>query len=166
MMTELDDEHNHHHMLGIGVGQQFTQLMSLLSHRGAQSIVNLVHGRGFAGPLLNYQQTAFDLSMEPEPEPDRQETASPPSYPPPPKAPEGFTRSPTEEEYLICPNCNEELSVGDSDLKKQVWLVKACGHVSIALFPSVWLKIAVVLIFLPGVGLLRRMCPFPLHHEA
>jgi hypothetical protein len=25
--------------------------------------------------------------------------------------------------------------VGDSDLKKQVWLVKACGHVSIALFP-------------------------------
>lgn len=53
-----------------------------------------------------------------------------PSYEAPPAAPPGFTRSPAENDYLICPNCNDELTEGDDDVKRQVWVVRGCGHVS------------------------------------
>ena len=54
----------------------------------------------------------------------------PPTYEPPPKARPGFTRSPKEDDVLICPNCNSELGVGIDEEKRQVWVVKKCGHVS------------------------------------
>ena len=54
----------------------------------------------------------------------------PPTYEPPPKARPGYTRSPKEDDVLICPNCNCELGVGRDDVKRQVWVVKKCGHVS------------------------------------
>ena len=57
-----------------------------------------------------------------------------PTYDPPPPAQEGFTRSPEEEDVLICPNCDDELGVGENDMKRQVWVVKACGHVWFTLF--------------------------------
>ncbi|MCJ1418666.1 hypothetical protein MMC32_005015 [Xylographa parallela] len=47
--------------------------------------------------------------------------------PPPPRP--GFTRSPAESDTVICPNCNEELGIGEDDTKRQVWVVKKCGHV-------------------------------------
>ena len=52
-----------------------------------------------------------------------------PTYeaPPPPQA--GFTRSPAETDTVICPNCNDELGIGDDEVKRQVWVVKKCGHV-------------------------------------
>ncbi|CAF9904270.1 MAG: hypothetical protein HETSPECPRED_003491 [Heterodermia speciosa] len=53
----------------------------------------------------------------------------PPTYEPPPKARPGYTRSPKEDDVLICPNCNSELGVGRDDVKRQVWVVKKCGHV-------------------------------------
>lgn len=54
----------------------------------------------------------------------------PPTYqaPPPPRS--GYTRSPDEDIVAICANCDEELGVGEDDLKKQVWASKKCGHVS------------------------------------
>ena len=52
-----------------------------------------------------------------------------PTYDPPEAVAEGFTRSPREGNVLICPNCEDELSVGDSDVKRQVWVAKQCGHV-------------------------------------
>jgi hypothetical protein len=55
--------------------------------------------------------------------------AAPPTYSAPPPAPEGFTRSPTDEGPLICPNCDNELCVGESELQRQVWIIKSCGHV-------------------------------------
>ena len=54
----------------------------------------------------------------------------PPTYEPPPQARPGFTRSPKEDDVLICPNCNSELGVGRDEEKRQVWVVKRCGHVS------------------------------------
>ena len=53
-----------------------------------------------------------------------------PTYKAPSPAKSGFTRDLEEEDVLVCPNCDNELGVGDDDLKRQVWIVKACGHVS------------------------------------
>ena len=83
---------------------------------------------GFIPPNLNFGAVGFNMGMafgdEPEAPPP-----PPPTYDAPQAAPQGFTRSPQEEEVLVCPNCEDELCTGDSDQKRQVWLVKGCGHV-------------------------------------
>ena len=79
----------------------------------------------FVAPNLNFGVVGFDLGYggnRPEP--------PPPTYEAPPPAPEGFTRSPEEDDVLVCPNCDSELCKGDDDVKKQVWIAKQCGHVS------------------------------------
>ncbi|EAT76559.1 hypothetical protein HBH56_228490 [Parastagonospora nodorum] len=91
--------------------------------RGAPRARGHIH-LGFAAPLLDFDMVAFDLGHEPARAPP-----APQTYEPPAKAPEGFTRSPEEEGPLICPNCEEELCVGDDEVKRQVWIVKTCGHV-------------------------------------
>lgn len=53
----------------------------------------------------------------------------PPTYKAPSPAQEGFTRSPREVDVLVCPNCEQELGTGDEELKRQVWVVRSCGHV-------------------------------------
>jgi hypothetical protein len=70
-----------------------------------------------------------------------------PDHVPPAAAKDGFTRSPTEKDVVVCPSCEEEL-IHDKDpdelaLKKggkaptrkereehPFWVVKNCGHVS------------------------------------
>ncbi|MCJ1389422.1 hypothetical protein MMC18_002279 [Xylographa bjoerkii] len=52
-----------------------------------------------------------------------------PTYEAPPPPRPGFTRSPAETDTVVCPNCNEELGIGDDEIKRQVWVVKKCGHV-------------------------------------
>jgi len=76
----------------------------------------------FIPPTLDFDVVGFDMGL------DRGETASP-AYQAPAPAPEGFTRSPKEEDVLVCPNCGDELCTGKGDLKQQVWIVKGCGHV-------------------------------------
>ncbi|KAF2438351.1 hypothetical protein P171DRAFT_436857 [Karstenula rhodostoma CBS 690.94] len=80
---------------------------------------------GFIAPALNFGAVGFDMGFENGPP----EAPPPPTYNAPAPAPEGFTRSPQEEHVLLCPNCDDELCTGDSDQKRQVWLVKGCGHV-------------------------------------
>jgi hypothetical protein len=53
----------------------------------------------------------------------------PPTYDPPSPPRAGYTRAPKEEDILLCPNCEDELGVGEDELKKQVWVIKKCGHV-------------------------------------
>ena len=77
---------------------------------------------GFNAPNLDFEIVGFDLGQQ------RQRTVTP-TYEAPQAAPEGFTRSPAEDDVLVCPNCGDELCVGDTDLKKQVWILKGCGHV-------------------------------------
>jgi hypothetical protein len=81
---------------------------------------------------MDFGQAAFDLGLGimggGEATPEREREPSPlPVLPP---APEGFTRNPAEEDVLVCPACDAELSVGEEEVKRQVWLVKKCGHVS------------------------------------
>ncbi|KNG52405.1 hypothetical protein TW65_00215 [Stemphylium lycopersici] len=78
----------------------------------------------FVAPVMDFDAIGFELGPR-----TREAPAPPPTYEAPPKAPEGFTRSPEEEGELICPNCEEELCVGGDDIKRQVWIVKGCGHV-------------------------------------
>jgi len=56
-----------------------------------------------------------------------------PEYRPPPAAEVGFTRNPTPEEEVVCPSCGDELATGSTEEKRQVWIVKACGHVSLCI---------------------------------
>lgn len=81
--------------------------------------------RAFAPPNLDYTNVQFALFPG---EPVRRRPATPPYEAPPPLA-EGFTGSPTEDQVVVCPSCGDELATGRTDEKKQVWVVKACGHV-------------------------------------
>ncbi|KAL5113560.1 hypothetical protein ACEQ8H_008569 [Pleosporales sp. CAS-2024a] len=91
--------------------------------RGAPRARGHVH-IDFAAPMLDFDMIGFDLGGG-----AAQRAPPPPTYTAPNAAPEGFTRSPQEDGALICPNCEEELCVGDDETKRQVWIVKACGHV-------------------------------------
>ncbi|KAF9700709.1 hypothetical protein EKO04_002033 [Ascochyta lentis] len=78
----------------------------------------------FVAPNLNFGVVGFDMGYD-----GNQAEPPPPTYEAPPPAPEGFTRSPEEEDVLICPNCDSELCKGDDDVKRQVWIAKQCGHI-------------------------------------
>lgn len=53
------------------------------------------------------------------------------AYKPPPAARTGFTRDIQEDsDVLVCVGCEDELAVGEDDLKQQVWVSRSCGHVS------------------------------------
>ncbi|KAF2104905.1 hypothetical protein NA57DRAFT_71106 [Rhizodiscina lignyota] len=78
------------------------------------------------GIEMDFATVGFDMGMEQEQE---REPAYPIAIVPPSPAPQGFTRTPKEEEVMVCPNCDDELGVGNTDEKRQVWVVKKCGHV-------------------------------------
>ncbi len=82
---------------------------------------------GFEPPDFNFGLQGFNLEH-----PSRPIVPPPrlPTYDAPPPARAGFTRDLNEDDVLICPNCDDELGVGEDDTKRQVWIVKSCGHVS------------------------------------
>ncbi|KAF2276316.1 uncharacterized protein EI97DRAFT_467027 [Westerdykella ornata] len=75
--------------------------------------------------VMNYNTVGFDMQPGNRPQPP----PAPPTYDPPPPAPPGFTRSPDENTPVGCPNCENELCIGDTERQRQVWIVRACGHV-------------------------------------
>ena len=95
---------------------------------------------------MDFGMAAFDMGLG---EPARPPT---PKYEAPPPPEKGFTRSPGEDEEVVCPNCGDELGVSEEETKAQVWVIKACGHVSrcyVASFLSRTIKLTHIL------GLLR-----------
>jgi hypothetical protein len=81
----------------------------------------------FVPPTMDFGIAAFDLRGEGDAQLAREPSVIPILEPPP----EGFVRSPVEEDVLVCPGCERELGVGgDEEVKRQVWLVRKCGHVS------------------------------------
>ena len=74
---------------------------------------------------LNFLQAGFNYEQPSRP----QQQPRLPTYDPPPPAQRGFTRSPNDDDILVCPHCDDELGVGNEEVKRQVWVVKACGHV-------------------------------------
>jgi len=75
--------------------------------------------------MLDFETAAFHVH--------RDVTAPPPLplYDAPAPARPGYTRSAAESDVIICPNCNGELGIGDDELKRSVWVIKKCGHVSL-----------------------------------
>ena len=82
-----------------------------------------LHGAFQTPGALDFETAAFHYHHE------TAVTSSLPTYtsPLPPRA--GFTRSAVEEDIVVCPNCEEELGIGNDELKRQVWVIKKCGHV-------------------------------------
>lgn len=52
---------------------------------------------------------------------------------PPMPTREGYTRSPNGEDTIVCANCDEELGQGHTELQRQCWTSKKCGHVCFTL---------------------------------
>lgn len=119
-----DDEQRRLEQLGLfGNGERGQR--GLAHHiQGAQNLVSM----GF-NVVLDYTRPAFDLGIVGGNRPPS------PKYEPPPKPASGFTRNPAEDEVVVCPNCGDELATGQSDLKQEIYVIKACGHVSV-LFKS------------------------------
>lgn len=76
---------------------------------------------------LDFRRQGFAMGPVPQPQPPP--NPPPPTYEAPPAPRLGYSRSPKEDDVLICPNCEDELGVGQDDLKRQVWVAKKCGHV-------------------------------------
>ena len=91
---------------------------------------------------LNYLAPAFDLEQPAR----RQPQPRVPTYEPPAAAQEGYTRTPKEDDVLVCPNCDDELGLGDDEVKRQVWVVKACGH-ACAIYSSTLLQLIFVQVY-------------------
>ncbi|KAL9086481.1 MAG: hypothetical protein Q9165_007097 [Trypethelium subeluteriae] len=111
--------HHHHHHRG--------------TERGIRVATPAAVGPG-ATPLVHigigpedYESVGFDLGYAGG---DGRQRRMKEMLEPPPPARDGFTRSPGEEDVLVCPNCGDELGDGgEGTLKVQVWIVKGCGHV-------------------------------------
>ncbi|KAJ4362580.1 hypothetical protein N0V83_010674 [Neocucurbitaria cava] len=93
--------------------------------RGAPRAHAHVRIGAFMAPALDFEMVGFDIGMPGV----RAQEPPPPTYEAPERAPEGFTRSPEEADVLVCPNCGDELCVGEDEVKRQVWIAKGCGHV-------------------------------------
>ncbi|KAI9831343.1 MAG: hypothetical protein M1819_005117 [Sarea resinae] len=94
----------------------------ILHNQGDEPVEDDVRILGFAfnPPNLNYATPGFPISSSPAP--------GAATYKAPSPAREGFTRSPQEEDIIICPSCGDELGSGEEGSKQQVWVIKACGH--------------------------------------
>ena len=80
----------------------------------------------FNQPDLNFETVGFDMGRHNVPAAPRPR----PIYEAPSAPPEGFIRTPAEEDTVICPNCDCELGQGDDETKRQIWVIRSCGHVS------------------------------------
>ena len=103
-------QHNHNHNYG------------LHAHRTLQFAVGPPAGLGNMPGMMDFDTPAFEMGYGGNRPPT-------PKYSPPPEPEKGFTRSPEEDEVVVCPNCGDELAMGEDEVKQQVWAVKGCGHV-------------------------------------
>ena len=122
--------------LGGGVGQSFFHILFGADTR--QRFDFSINGRSIhmddvnfhpPGPL-DYRLGANGILGDTPPveDPVRRREAE---YKPPAPAKQGFTRSPTSDDVLICPSCEHELGTHSKEEgQATVWLGK-CGHVSI-----------------------------------
>ncbi|MCJ1355936.1 MAG: hypothetical protein MMC33_005929 [Icmadophila ericetorum] len=121
-LLDLDDWHT----LGVpdNTGQFARQMYR---NRENVDLINdtafTVGNDGFQLPTLDFEIPAFQMGDRASMQPQGY------AYEAPGPARVGYTRSPQEDQKVVCPNCDEELGVGDTDLKRQVWVVKSCGHV-------------------------------------
>ena len=106
-------------------------------HRGRQYLQEFL---GHVGPAASWTPPAMDydavaIHMGEVAGPAVAPDLPAPTYDAPDPPRKGFSRCPQDDEVAICPNCQDELGVGGDELKRQVWVVKSCGHVSVHLYP-------------------------------
>ncbi|KAK3700770.1 hypothetical protein LTR37_015742 [Vermiconidia calcicola] len=98
-----------------------------IARRGAAGVAGGQLNFGGVAPvggmpgMMDYGMTGFDMGLGGNRPPT-------PKYSPPLEPAHGFTRSPEQDEVVVCPNCGDELAMGDNDKKQEVWVVKGCGH--------------------------------------
>ncbi|GAB7339195.1 hypothetical protein MBLNU457_5855t1 [Dothideomycetes sp. NU457] len=116
------------HALGIGDGDEhfFEDLLDdgfdVVDGPGAH-FRRMPAARPFMPPgFMVYDRPGFAMGGERTRDPT-------PEYQAPPALPKGFTGDPRDDEPVVCPACGDELAIGDSEEKRQVWVVKNCGHV-------------------------------------
>lgn len=80
----------------------------------------------FQSPNLDYSLAAHHLFPH-EDDAYTDTSSALENYIPPPPPRQGFTRNPRAKDCLVCPECDGELSTGDS-VKRTVYATK-CGHV-------------------------------------
>lgn len=85
---------------------------------------------------LNFAAQGFAMDLGNQAAGNARARPPPPTYDPPSPPRAGYTRDPREEDILLCPNCEEELGVGGNETKKQVWVIRKCGHVCFTLLPQ------------------------------
>jgi len=109
----------------------------------------------FDGIGLDYAQPAFALGgiIEGAAGSSTLDRRPSPPYKAPPAAAEGFTRKVEEDDVVVCVNCGEELGAGDVEVKRQVWVAKACGHVCKSLDWTDDVQANIV-----ALGILRLLC--------
>lgn len=107
--------------------RQFHQLLHSNHPRPTADVLLRHEGRDIILPgELDFVTQGFRMGEDTGP---RQTQPPLPTYDAPLPSRSGFTRSPKEEDVLVCPNCEDELGLGKDDVKRQVWVIKACGHV-------------------------------------
>ncbi|KAI9718396.1 MAG: hypothetical protein M1812_004117 [Candelaria pacifica] len=134
---------------------QFARIAERMSER-ANRRADGVRRQAAADTSRNHQNLRLDLARQLQIMPINLDfeaigfnMQNPQTGPPPPptyKAPSpprpGFTRSPGDEDTVICPNCDRELGTGDEDDERQVFVAKACGHVCSILYASNFMRSA------------------------
>ena len=125
-----------HQQLAQQTARQFHQLLHSSQPRPTADLLLRHDGREIILPgELDFVTQGFRMGDAAGP---RQTQPPLPTYDAPSPPRPGFTRSPKEDEVLVCPNCGDELGLGKDDIKRQVWVIKACGHVSRC---KIWLNL-------------------------
>lgn len=113
-------------------GQIHAQIIGELYNNGDPMFMN-AHPDFDLPDRLNFFAQGFAMGPDVQAAGNPRVRPPPPTYDPPSPPRVGYTRNPREEDILLCPNCEEELGVGENDIKKQVWVIKKCGHVCFTL---------------------------------
>ncbi len=92
---------------------------------------------GAMNVTMDYGRAAFAMGFDPFDRSSETPQVVQQPYKAPPPAKEGFRRTFGEEDVILCPMCGDELAIGKSDAKQQVWVVRQCGHVSVSLIELV-----------------------------
>ncbi|MCJ1284020.1 hypothetical protein MMC26_003351 [Xylographa opegraphella] len=124
-LIDAEEQERQQHPLHFYRRQQMAQAHAARLHHIIDDVSPVDPTGRFQPPgTLDFDIVPFNLHHDGRTVPPPLPTYEAPSAPRP-----GFTRSPAETDTVICPNCNEELGIGEDAVKRQVWVVKKCGHV-------------------------------------
>ena len=96
---------------------------------------NQMNEGGAMAVNMDYGRAAFAMGFDPFDRNSETPQVVQEPYKGPSEPRDGFIRTFKEEDIILCPMCGDELAIGKGDVKQQVWVSKACGHVSHS-FPS------------------------------